>query len=55
LLITNWLFLASADGNFTGEHLWARGYAVSTVEFELEQIRQYIRDQEQADGWDGRF
>jgi hypothetical protein len=32
------------------EHFWARGYAVSTVGFELEQIRQYIRDQEDADG-----
>jgi putative transposase len=38
----------------TGEHLWARGYAVSTVGFDLEQIRQYIRDQEEADGT-GRF
>ncbi len=26
----------------TGEHCWARGYAVSTVGFELEQVRQYI-------------
>ena len=42
------------EQNFTGEHLWARGYAVSTVGFELEQIRQYIRDQEEADGT-GRF
>ena len=27
-----------------------RGYAVSTVGFELEQVRQYIREQEAADG-----
>jgi putative transposase len=40
--------------NFTGEHFWARGYAVSTVGFELEQIRVYIRDQEVADD-QGRF
>jgi len=40
--------------NFTGEHFWARGYAVSTVGFELEQVRAYIREQEQADG-EGRF
>jgi putative transposase len=40
--------------NFTGEHFWARGYAVSTVGFELEQIRAYIRDQEAADD-QGRF
>ena len=41
---------AGKDRNFTGEHLWARGYAVSTGGFELEQIRQYIRAQEEADG-----
>ncbi len=39
--------------NFTGEHFWARGYAVSTVGFELEQVRTYIREQESGD--DGRF
>jgi len=32
--------------NFTGESFWARGYAVSTVGFEEEVIRQYIKDQE---------
>ena len=42
------------DRNFTGEHFWARGYAVSTVGFELEQVRAYIRDQEAADD-QGRF
>lgn len=31
--------------NFTGEHLWARGYAVSTVGFELDAILRYIREQ----------
>ena len=46
--------LCGREQNFTGEHLWARGYAVSTVGFELEQIRQYIREQEEADGI-GRF
>ena len=40
--------------NFTGEHFWARGYAVSTVGFELEQVRAYIRDQETSDE-QGRF
>ncbi len=43
------------ERNFTGEHLWARGYAVSTVGFELEQVRQHIRDQEEADGTGERF
>ena len=28
--------------NFTGEHFWARGYAVSTVGFNIEQIEKYI-------------
>ena len=42
------------DRNFAGEHFWARGYAVSTVGFELEQVRQYIREQEAADGTSGQ-
>ena len=32
--------------NFTGEHFWARGYGVSTVGWNEDQIRKYIRDQE---------
>ncbi len=40
--------------NFGGEHFWARGYAVSTVGFELEHVRAYIRDQETEDK-EGRF
>jgi len=32
--------------NFTGEHFWARGYAVSTVGFEESVIKKYIEDQE---------
>ena len=47
--------LCGKERNFTGEHLWARGYAVSTVGFELEQVRQYIRDQEEADGAGEQF
>jgi putative transposase len=47
--------LRGKERNFTGEHFWARGYAVSTVGFELEQVRQYIREQEEADGIGGRF
>jgi putative transposase len=35
--------------NFNGENFWARGYAVSTVGFELEAVRHYIREQEMAD------
>ena len=31
--------------NFNGEKLWARGYAVSTVGFELEKVKKYIAQQ----------
>jgi putative transposase len=47
--------LCGRERNYTGEHLWARGYAVSTVGFEIEQVRQYIRDQEEADGTGEQF
>jgi putative transposase len=43
------------ERNFAGEHLWARGYAVSTIGFELEEVRRYIREQEDADGSGGHF
>ena len=33
--------------NFNGEKFWARGYAVSTVGFEEEQIRRYVKNQNQ--------
>ena len=35
--------------NFNGERLWARGYAVSTVGFELDQVKEYIRNQSNHD------
>ena len=40
--------------NFNGEQFWARGYAVSTVGFEEELIKKYIRHQEilDAKGYD---
>jgi putative transposase len=47
--------LCGQERNFAGEHFWARGYAVSTVGFELEQVRTYIREQEAADGAGGQF
>ena len=37
------------ERNCTGEHFWARGYAVSTVGCELEQVRADIRTQEEED------
>jgi putative transposase len=46
--------LSGKERNFSGEHFWARGYAVSTVGFELEQVCQYIREQDAADG-SGQF
>ena len=36
--------------NFNGEQFWARGYAVSTVGFEEEIVKTYIRNQERLDG-----
>jgi putative transposase len=47
--------LCGKERNFTGEHFWARGYAESTVGFELEQVRIYIREQDAADGASGQF
>ena len=47
--------LGGKERDFSGEHFGARGYAVSTVGFELEQVRQYIREQEAADGNNGSF
>ena len=41
--------------NFNGENFWARGYAVSTVGFDLESIRKYIREQESNDQQSGNF
>jgi putative transposase len=36
--------------NFNGESFWARGYAVSTVGFEVSKIREYVSRQEQLCG-----
>lgn len=36
--------------NFSGENFWARGYSVSTVGYDQENIRVYINNQEQLDG-----
>ena len=46
--------LSGKERNFSGEHFWARGYAVSTMGFELEQVRPYIPEQEAADA-NGQF
>ena len=36
--------------NFNGECFWARGYSVSTVGYDQENISSYIKNQEQLDG-----
>ena len=35
--------------NFVGQHLWARGFFVSTLGRDVEAIRDYIRRQEDDD------
>ena len=45
---------AGKEKNFVGETFWARGYAVSTVGYELEKVKKYIREQE-AEDEQGRF
>ena len=35
--------------NFVGQHFWARGYWVSTVDRDEAVIREYIRNQEHED------
>jgi putative transposase len=35
--------------NFAGEKLWARGYSVSTVGFELDKVTKYIAHQEKLE------
>ena len=37
------------ERNFTGEHFWARGYWVSSVGYNLEQVKKYIREQSDDD------
>ena len=41
--------LQGKERNFNGESFWARGYAVSTVGFELDEVRRHVRDQDAAD------
>ena len=45
--------------NFNGEKFWARGYAISTVGFDEEQIRNYVQNQKQLQSFgmneEGRF
>ncbi len=36
-----------------GLHFWATGYCVSTVGLDEEQVRQYIREQEELESRQG--
>ena len=37
------------DRNYTGANFWARGYAVSTIGFDEEIVKKYIREQNEED------
>ena len=37
------------ERNFSGENLWSRGYAVSTVGYELDKVQDYIMHQEKLE------
>ena len=41
--------MSGKQRNFNGENFWARGYAVSTVGYDVEAIKKYIREQEDED------
>ena len=41
--------MSGKERNFTGENFWARGYWVSTVGYNLEQVKKYIREQKEED------
>ena len=34
---------------YWGQHLWSRGYCVSTIGLDEEQIRKYVRWQEERE------
>jgi len=38
------------ERRMTGLHFWAKGYCVSTVGYDEDTVRAYIRDQEELDG-----
>jgi putative transposase len=41
--------MGGKDRNYTGAHFWARGYAVSTIGFDEEIVKKYIREQNEED------
>ena len=47
--------MSGKQRNFNGENFWARGYAVSTIGYDLEEIQKYIKEQEDSDEKEGSF
>ena len=43
------------ERRMTGLSFWAKGYSVSTVGLNEDQIRQYVRDQEKRDSGQGKL
>ena len=43
------------ERRMTGLHFWARGYCVSTVGLDEDEIRRYIREQEELDKQQGEL
>ena len=43
------------ERNYNGEHFWARGYSVSTIGFEINKIKKYIREQEEKEDRKGNL
>jgi putative transposase len=48
-VLSTWLGYGEKKRNFVGQHLWARGYFVSTMGRDEATIRAYIRKQEGED------
>ena len=43
------------ERRMTGLSFWAKGYSVSTVGLDEQQIRQYVQDQEKRDSGQGKL
>jgi putative transposase len=41
------------ERRMTGLHFWAAGYSVSTIGLDEDQIRKYVREQEERDSGQG--
>jgi putative transposase len=43
------IFEGQIGKRYWGRHLWSRGYCVSTIDLDEDQIRKYVRWQERRD------